>query len=145
MAIKNTFMDTSKLIEIIPWTELSPGDQRGPTYGIDFEPKNWFIIAKRFKGQVAGKHYHKGTTKSKNPELLFFLEGTMKLVLKDMKTGTDETLEITGPVLLKIPPYIYHEVHPLTDVYFMEFNEERSDFKHDTVWPTEDELAQAGR
>jgi len=100
------------------------------------------LLAKRKKGVVAGKHYHKGTAASKNPELLFLIEGTVKLTLKDMRDDTtaaqEETHEVTAPVLLKIPPMVYHEVESLTDnVIYMEFNEEKSDFKFDTVWPAD--------
>jgi hypothetical protein len=133
-------MPNSKLIEIVPWDVYVPGDVRGPTVGLNFENKRFFVVIKRFAGVVGGKHYHKGTASSKNPELLFLFDGEMKLVLQDMKNGNREELNIIGPVLLKIPPFIYHEVHPITDITFIEFNEEESDFKFDTVWPTEEEL-----
>ena len=129
-------MFESKLIEIISWSEFLPGDLRGPSYNLEFDNKRFFNIAKRKTGSVSGKHYHKGKSRSKNPEFLFIIEGKFRLSLMDINSKEKEEFTLEGPLLLRIPPYIYHELHALTDLYFIDFNEEDLDVvKDDTVWP----------
>lgn len=120
------------LIEI---TKINPikDDPRGLAFGFELQNKSYFIVLNRKKETVSGSHYHKGKTKSKNPETFFLAKGIIKVILKDIKTGDSETVEITENNILKIPPLIYHEVHTLTDIILIEFNEEKSDFYNDTV------------
>ncbi|MBI4175875.1 MAG: hypothetical protein HY518_01615 [Candidatus Aenigmarchaeota archaeon] len=42
-------------------------------------------------------------------------------------------IKIDENSLIEIPPFIYHEVHALTDITLIEFNSEENDFVQDAV------------
>jgi len=92
-----------------------------------------YLILK--KGCIAGEHYHKGLVASKNPEINIILKGKVEYYLKDLKSGKTEKVIIEAPKIIKIYPFVYHEIKAIEETLFLEpFDEEavkRDRFKLD--------------
>lgn len=73
-------------------------------------------------GAVRGRHYHKGLSETKNPEILILISGSFKLVCK--KIGTNETLEqvVEAPSRIEFYPFEWHELTAITPCSFIEMN-----------------------
>ena len=113
-------------------TKLEPSgiDDRGTVYDFSLRESKYFIVLNRKKGSVSGRHYHKGASKSKNPEILYLFKGKIKLITKN----PDKEIEVDENSLIEIPVGLYHEVHALTDIIIAEICVDKDDFeKHDTV------------
>ncbi|MDO8627934.1 MAG: cupin domain-containing protein, partial [Candidatus Diapherotrites archaeon] len=78
---------------------------------------------------VSGQHIHSDSCKSKNPEIFFIINGNAKFVIRNLETKDEETHEVSEGDIIEIPAGIYHELHALTDFYFMEFNHSKEDFE----------------
>jgi dTDP-4-dehydrorhamnose 3,5-epimerase-like enzyme len=119
-----------KGIEIIGLEVVKENDK-----GIVFEflnrqcPK--MLLLKRKEGTISGGHYHTGKNKLKDPETILFIDGKAKFRFKDVKTG--EILEkiFDEPVMVKISPFIRHEIVALTDITFIDMNSIQDD--NDTI------------
>jgi quercetin dioxygenase-like cupin family protein len=84
----------------------------------------WVLIELR-KGCTAGEHYHKGLLASKNPEVNIVLKGKMEYFLRDVNSGKTQRLVVEAPKIVKIEPYVYHELKALEESFFLEpFDEE---------------------
>lgn len=121
------------MIKIIKITPQQP-DERGLAYAFSTRNSSFFNVLKRKKGSISGKHYHKGFSKSKSPEILYLIEGKAKMFVKEVESGIIEEFFIEENNLIKIPAWIYHEVHAITDIIFLEIYIEESDFKKDTYY-----------
>lgn len=121
------------LMKITKVDPLRP-DDRGLAYAFTARNSSYFIVLNRREGTISGKHHHMGKTQSKSPEILYMIKGKAKVVAEDLKSHAREEHEIEENDLIEIPSGIYHEVHALTDIIFLELNAEKSDFKHDTIW-----------
>lgn len=93
-------------------------------YKYTAEGTNWvYLILK--EGCIAGEHYHKGLVASKNPEINIILKGRVQYSLKDLRSGRTETVMIDAPKLIKISPFVYHEMKAIEETLFIEpFDEE---------------------
>lgn len=120
-------------IEKVPlWKE----DERGKAYQFSTRESSFYIVLYRHKGTTSGDHYHKGTIKSKSPEIFYFISGEAELHLKDLKNGSEERHIIEPGTKIQIHPNIYHSFKALTDIIMIEFNVSRGDFENydsDTV------------
>ena len=78
-------------------------------------------VFERKAGVVCGKHFHKGTDPSKDPEYLFLISGECRV--HAYNGFTDETLEkiVSAGTLLTFEKGIYHELEALTDIIFLEY------------------------
>jgi oxalate decarboxylase/phosphoglucose isomerase-like protein (cupin superfamily) len=104
-------------------------DKRGTIYNFSTRESSYFIVLYREKGSVSGNHYHKGTIKSKVPEIFYLASGEIELLVRDIKTGKEERHIVQEKTKIEIPPYIYHEVKALTDIILLDFNVSKEDFK----------------
>ena len=111
-------------------------DARGTIHGFTARQSKYFVIVTRKKGTVSGKHYHKGASKSKSPEIFYLIKGKARIILKDSASDKTEEHTIDENCLFEIPSRIYHEVHALTDIILLEFNISKKDFdlyEEDTI------------
>ncbi|RYD58711.1 MAG: hypothetical protein EOP56_03745 [Sphingobacteriales bacterium] len=99
-------------------------DERG--YTIEYTPKRTgtHMIAFRVAGSVSGRHYHKGLSATKDPEILVLMQGRCIFNWFDVtkEDQTPSTLVLNGPIQLEIPKNTWHEVIAETDCTFLEFN-----------------------
>lgn len=107
-----------KVTPIIP----AGADERGYTAEFQQERTGTHLIVFRKAGTVSGRHYHKGLSTTKNPEILILLNGTCTFSWKHIEDAAVQTAQYTGPVHFEIPPYVWHELIPDTDCTFMEQN-----------------------
>ena len=113
---------------------LSPvyTDKRGSTYRFKERESSEFIIVERKGDTISGQHYHKGLTKSKNPEIFFLVGGEIRLTVINIKTNEKEEHYIEKNAIVKIEPFVYHEVYALTDMIILEFLIKDEDTINDT-------------
>lgn len=83
------------------------------------QSKQWISVFLK-KGCVAGHHYHKGTQEVKNPEIGVVLTGKLKYKLKHVETNETEDVIVEAPSIIKIYPFVYHEVEAMEDSLFIE-------------------------
>ncbi|MBP9711923.1 MAG: hypothetical protein KBD55_02720 [Candidatus Pacebacteria bacterium] len=117
-------------------TQIWKNDERGIAYGFSARKSSYFIVLSRKKGTTSGDHYHKGTIKSKNPEVFYFVSGKAELTTCDIKTGEEKVFQLEEGVKIEIPPYIYHSFKALTNIILLELNTNKEDFdkyESDTV------------
>ncbi len=95
--------------------------------GITFEIENLdrtgkYILAQRNKGSISGGHYHKGISPTKNPEIVFLLQGEGVLKYKSLESSDFLELKIEALSKIEIFPNTWHELHALSDILFLELN-----------------------
>lgn len=73
-------------------------------------------------GAIRGRHYHKGISATKNPEILLLLSGTCVCHWRTVGEPELHTREVTAPAKLEIPVFTWHELIAITDCTLMEFN-----------------------
>lgn len=73
-------------------------------------------------GAVRGRHYHKGISLTKNPEVLILFSGTCTVNWREANTNNTKTETIAAPARIEIPPYTWHELIAVTDCCFLELN-----------------------
>ncbi len=119
-------------MKISPISILGP-DERGYTAEYYHERLGLQLIVFRKAGTVSGRHYHKGTSLSKNPEIFMLLSGTMTLNWRDVNGTAVQSAEITGPTRIEIPPYTWHELIAKTDCTALELGS-ITEHKNDTFY-----------
>ncbi len=110
--------------------------ERGTIHQMQFDGRERILVVRRNKGSISGMHYHKGISKSSNPELLFLVSGSLEVRLRDINTNQKETFSIGPNTLLEIQPRIYHEFRALEECIFIEFGfagEGQEEHEADTV------------
>lgn len=100
-------------------------DETKSSYFYELEGKQWMLITLN-KGTIGGEHYHLGKSKLKNPEVAIIIKGKAEIYLKNIKTNEEEKIIIEAPKILKINPYIYHEIKAFEDFTFIEPYDEES-------------------
>lgn len=114
--------------------EPSRDTEKGSDRAFSTRDTGYVVVLHRNKGFVSGKHYHRGKSESKSPEVLYLVEGRIKIITKNMRTGETMEHEISDNSLIEIPAGIYHEVHHLTDTIILELCITEKDFKgQDTI------------
>lgn len=121
-----------KLVKIEK-VEPSAEHERGSEHGFSARESKHFTVLHRKKGSVSGNHYHKGETKSKNPEIFYLVSGEFELLVKNLETGEEETHTIKENTKVEIPAGVFHKVTALTDITFLELSVDKEDFEGDTV------------
>ncbi len=101
---------------------LKGNDERGYTAEYEHERAGLQLLLFRKTGSISGRHYHKGISATKNPEIFIVVNGTCTLNWRHINDATIETMIITGPARVDIPPFIWHEVLADTDCCFLELN-----------------------
>ena len=110
-----------EFFEILPIENTAHVPSGYTTYPI-IQHEGEFIMGFREEGSVAGNHYHKGNSYSKNPQVILLSTGKIRLDLENLKTGEKQTFEIQAPKWIKVYPYVWHVITGLTDFSFLEFN-----------------------
>jgi hypothetical protein len=73
-------------------------------------------------GAVRGRHYHKGISLTKNPEILILLSGKCTINWREVNTEKLHSQFVPGPARIEIPAYTWHEFVAETECTFMEMN-----------------------
>ncbi len=126
-------------MKISPISILSP-DERGYTAEYYHERLGLQLIIFRKAGTVSGRHYHKGISLSKNPEIFILLSGKMTLNWRDVDSTNIQTAHVIGPARIEIPPYIWHELLMETDCTALELGsitEHKNDTFYDQALPAD--------
>jgi dTDP-4-dehydrorhamnose 3,5-epimerase-like enzyme len=108
-------------------------DDRGYTYEYFHERYGLHLICFRKKGSISGRHYHKGISLTKNPEILILCSGSIELRWRETTAADLQIQIIEGPAKIEIPAYIWHEIIAITDCTFIELNA-LSEHKADTFY-----------
>ena len=108
-------------MQITPIPTTGP-DERGFTAEYFHERSGTQLLLFRKAGAVSGRHYHKGISPGKNPEISILVHGTCRINWKHIDSSEIQTQEVTGPAEIRIPPFIWHEVIALTDYVLTEQN-----------------------
>ena len=102
--------------------ELAGSDERGYTAEYTHERGGMQLVIFRKAGTVSGRHYHKGLSKTKDPEIFIVLSGTCTMNWRNINDAEIQSAEVTGPAKMKIPPYTWHELVMHTDCACLELN-----------------------
>jgi hypothetical protein len=97
-------------------------DERGYTYEYFHERYGRHLIVFRRAGSISGRHYHKGISMNKNPEIIMLCHGCIRLNWRKPNNPNTETLIIEGPKKIEIPAFTWHELIAETDCCFIELN-----------------------
>lgn len=97
-------------------------DARGYTYEYFHERYGRHLICFRKANSVSGRHYHKGISLTKNPEILILAQGTLTLNYRNVNSKELNSTLVEAPAKIEIPPYVWHELVSLTDCTFIELN-----------------------
>ncbi len=109
------------MITITPLDEVGR-DERGYTYEYFHERYGRHLVCFRKAGSISGRHYHKGISMTKDPELLILASGQLTLNWRKINHRELESIFVTGPVKIEIPAYVWHELIAYTDCTFIELN-----------------------
>lgn len=97
-------------------------DARGYTFEYFHERYGRHLVCFRHANTVSGRHYHKGISLTKNPEILILAQGRIQLNYREVNSTLLQQMTISAPVQIEIPPFVWHEVVALTDCCFIELN-----------------------
>lgn len=121
------------MIEIQPLPKVAE-DERGPTHYFDTDRSKQFVCGFRKAGSVSARHYHKGLSVGKNPEVLVLFQGEITINWFDVRDmSVKGTEKVKAPALVTVYPWAWHEVIADTDMIFLEQNT-LEDGKADTFW-----------
>ena len=95
-------------------------NNNGSTFGLSSESTGEFLLAFRNEGTICGKHFHKGLSSQKNPEIFILIEGELELYYKNLKTAMEKRITVKAPAKVDIYPYNWHEIKALTTITFLE-------------------------
>lgn len=101
---------------------LSGSNERGYTAEYIHERSGTQLLLFRKAGSVSGRHYHKGNSPTKNPEILVLLNGRMRLNWKSIEDAQLQTAVVDGPAKFEIPILVWHELIAETDCALIEMN-----------------------
>lgn len=112
-------------------------DERGPTHYFDTDRSTQFVCGYRKAGSVSARHYHKGLSIGKNPEVMVLFQGEITINWFDVREPERKgTEKVVAPAVITVYPYAWHEVLADTDMLFLEQNT-LEDGKSDTFWLAE--------
>ncbi len=96
------------------------GDDRGNFFHLNLKrPSRHIYIYHRKKGIKNWGHFHTGNNPSRNPEVLFLIQGKMKMFFEDLG-GNKKELIINENHLLITPKLIFHKYEILEYSIFLE-------------------------
>lgn len=97
-------------------------DDRGYTAEYYHDRLGQHLIVFSKAGAVRGRHYHKGISLTKNPEIKILLSGTIQLNWRGIHDTELNSRLVEAPARIEIPPYTWHESVAQTDTAFIELN-----------------------
>jgi dTDP-4-dehydrorhamnose 3,5-epimerase-like enzyme len=110
------------MVEVIQVDKIGE-DERGATHYFDTDRTGQFIIAYRKTGSISGRHYHKGTAPTKNPEQLILMQGEATVNWFDVRLEEIKgVVKVKAPAKITIKPWAWHEVIADTDIVMFELN-----------------------
>ncbi len=107
-----------KITPIAPFSN----DDRGNVSEYYHERTGQHLIVFSKAGAVRGRHYHKGISYSKNPEIIILLSGTCTFHWREVGTKDIQSETVAAPAKIEVPPYIWHELIAVSDCSFLELN-----------------------
>ncbi|MEZ5018212.1 MAG: hypothetical protein R2800_14230 [Flavipsychrobacter sp.] len=107
---------------VITPIDIKGQDERGYTAEYIHAREGKQLIVHRKAGSVSGRHYHKGLSATKNPEIFILLNGSCTINWYHVDDKELHTKELNAPVQLEIAPLEWHEVIAITDCTFLELN-----------------------
>lgn len=108
-------------IRISKLEEIGENDS-GQTFGFENQRTGQFLLGQRNAGSISGRHFHQGKSPGKNPEILLLVSGKAEIFCRDIQTGEEMRQQVSAPARIEISPNIWHELHAITDITFLEFN-----------------------
>lgn len=107
-----------KITPIEPFSQ----DERGTVAEYYHERTGQHLIVFSKAGAVRGRHFHKGISLTKHPEILILLSGTCTFNWREANSKELHSTTITAPAKIEIAPYTWHELIAVTDCSFLELN-----------------------
>ncbi|MEI8279326.1 MAG: hypothetical protein WCG87_06145 [Bacteroidota bacterium] len=107
---------------IITPLHINNKDERGYTCEFPMERIGDQLLLFRKAGTISGRHYHKGKSATKNPEVFIVISGSCTVNWKHIDDTDIQSATVTGPTKLEILPFIWHEVITITDCTCLEQN-----------------------
>lgn len=109
------------MITITPLDKVG-SDERGYTYEYFHERYGRHLICFRKAGSISGRHYHKGLSLTKDPEVLILASGNIQFNWRKANQSNTEQVFVEAPAKIDIPAYTWHEIIAITDCTFIELN-----------------------
>ena len=106
-------------VKVSPLKLIGQNDD-GSTFGLSSKSTGEFLLAFRNAGTISGKHFHKGLSFQKIPEVFILIEGELELYYKNLKTSVEKCITVKAPAKVDVYPYIWHEIKALTTITFLE-------------------------
>jgi hypothetical protein len=72
-------------------------DDRGHTAEYFHDRMGLHLIVFRKAGTVSGRHFHKGISKAKNPEIFLLLSGTTRVNWRNVNNNEMHSATVSGP------------------------------------------------
>jgi hypothetical protein len=119
-------------MKIIPLESLSH-DDRGYVGEYYHDRAGRHLLVFCNAGAIRGRHYHKGLSPTKNPEIIILVSGKCTINWRNLDTSTMSTETITGPAKMQISANTWHEFVAQTDCSFLELNS-IAEHKSDTFY-----------
>lgn len=109
------------MVTVTPLDKIA-SDDRGYTHEYFHERYGRHLICFRKAESVSGRHYHTGTSLTKDPEIVILAHGTMMLNYRKVNSKELMNTLVEAPAKIEILPYVWHEMIALTDCTFIELN-----------------------
>lgn len=109
------------LVNITPIAPIGQ-DERGFTTEIELIRSGKALVVFRKQGVEFGNHYHTGKEPNKNPEILWHLNGSVKLEYRHIDSETWESAEVHQCSQIEIFANTIHKVTAFTDCVMLELN-----------------------
>lgn len=109
------------MITITPLDKIG-SDERGYTYEYFHERYGRHLVCYRKAGSVSGRHYHKGLSLTKQPEIILLMHGNLMVHYRNINSATVLEVQVEGPARIEIQPFVWHEFISITDCVFLELN-----------------------
>ncbi len=114
--------------DIVSIRELHCANENNPRGKTTFEWRHQdgrqITVYYRKYGNTSELHFHKGEDPSKDPEYFLLLSGELEFYFQttEGEEGKFVVSAIEGaPQEIIIPPYVLHQITPLTDICYVEY------------------------
>ena len=119
-------------MKIIP-LDIFNEDERGYASEYEQDRTGKHILVFTRAGITRGRHYHKGLSATKNPEIIVLISGTCIFTWRHINEQEVKSQTVIAPARIEIPALIWHELTADTDCTFIEFNS-REEHSADTFY-----------
>ena len=109
------------MVEIIPVAKIAE-DERGATHYFNTDRSEQFVIGYRKAGSISGRHYHKGISANKDPEIDILMSGEATVNWYELNGDAKGSSKLVAPVMLVVHSWTWHEVIAETDIVILELN-----------------------